>query len=471
VAHALRGVESARPDASSPLLEVGAPGVLAGVARGRARSMAALASAKALVIAGLAIGTFALPLVFTTSLTDVFALSKTVAMLALAGLLAVGLPFVARDRAPNPSSRFGLEEALLVYLALMVASTVRSPDPLHSLVGERLQYQGLLTTLGYATAFLAARWTMTTEPRIRGLMAASAAASLIVVGYGLLQQADLDPIWDVLNNGRIFSTLGQATNLAAYLALALPVVAALALAAGGWWRLALLALAAAITVALGLTFGRGGYLGAAAGLLAFAALVGRRPRVTRRCAAVVLGSLAAFAAIVAVVPPAADFAGRVADRARQMNASESSAAIHVELWLVGSRMALENPLLGVGPEVFPVAFPRYRDKVLAPERAAVLARHRPESPHNVPIAIAAGAGIPALAAYLALVLGVLIMGWRRVRAASPPLRILLAGLLAAAVGHIVTDLFMTAEVSTSWLFWVVLGVLSASPPSTATQAE
>jgi len=194
-----------------------------------------------------------------------------------------------------------------------------------------------------------------------------------------------------------------------------------------------------------------------------AILAGRRPHVTRNgvVGATIIGAV--LLGIVSLVAPAADLAERVADRLRQIDPAESSATLHLELWRVGGQMALENPLVGVGPEMFPVVFPRYRDETLSPERAAVLARHRPESPHSVPVAIAAGTGMPALAAYLVLVLGVFAIGLRRVRAASPPLRLLLAGLLAAALGHFVTDLFMTAEVSTSWIFWVILGALSAMP--------
>jgi hypothetical protein len=35
--------------------------------------------------------------------------------------------------------------------------------------------------------------------------------------------------------------------------------------------------------------------------------------------------------------------------------------------------------------------------------------------------------------------------------------VLLTGLIAALVGHVVTDWFMTADLSGSWLFWVLMG--------------
>jgi O-antigen ligase len=158
---------------------------------------------------------------------------------------------------------------------------------------------------------------------------------------------------------------------------------------------------------------------------------------------------------------------RIAERAVLGAAlDESSTASHLDLWAVGIRVALDNPILGVGPEIYPSLFPEYRDRVLSPARAAIMARFRPESPHNVPIAVADAAGVPALVAYLALVAGILVAAARRLATASRRERWLLAGLIAAVVGHLVTDLFMTAEAAGSWTFWVLLGVLSvlASAP-------
>jgi O-antigen ligase len=357
-------------------------------------------------------------------------------------------------------------DVLLGYLALTTAATIRSPDPLHSVIGEPLQYQGQLASLCYGVALLAAGRAVVTEQRIRWLAGGIAAAATLVVAYGFVQQADLDPIWDTLNRGRMFSTLGQANNLAAYLVLALPLVLGLTLATQSLLhRLALFILAAAVIGALGLTFSRGGYLGGAAAVVAFAVLMGRRSVVTPRRLALAGASSLAIVALVAVMPPVADSAGRVVDRARQITEVEAgSGAFHVDLWAVGVQMAVENPLFGVGPEIYPALFPRYRDEILPPDRAALLSRFRPESPHNVPIAIAVGTGVPALAAYVALIVVALAAGLRRWRRARPTERALVAGVIAAVVGHVVTDVFVTAEVSTSWTFWVLLGVLATIPP-------
>ena len=111
-----------------------------------------------------------------------------------------------------------------------------------------------------------------------------------------------------------------------------------------------------------------------------------------------------------------------------------------------------------------LAFDNYRDQVLSPERAAHIARYRPESPHNVYLALADGAGLPALAAYLTIVAVVGVGLIRTLRTIQEPRAWLIAAaLLAAICGHLVTDLFMTAETTGSVLFWTVLGIGAAMP--------
>jgi O-antigen ligase len=135
---------------------------------------------------------------------------------------------------------------------------------------------------------------------------------------------------------------------------------------------------------------------------------------------------------------------------------------------VGLRIALDDPLLGTGPDTYPYLFAHYRDTVLPPPRAAVMARFTPESPHDIPLAIADGAGIPALGAYLAFVLSALALAWRRLRRAPRAERLILSGVVAAVAGHPVTDLFMTADLTGSCIAWALLGVPC---PTTSTQAS
>ena len=103
-------------------------------------------------------------------------------------------------------------------------------------------------------------------------------------------------------------------------------------------------------------------------------------------------------------------------------------------------------------------FGEYRDRVLTADRAAVMRRFRPESPHNVYIATAANTGIPSLIAYFAVIVFAVGMGVRAARLEIPlAARLTLAGLIGAVAVHLVTDSFMTAEPAGSAIFWILLG--------------
>ena len=131
------------------------------------------------------------------------------------------------------------------------------------------------------------------------------------------------------------------------------------------------------------------------------------------------------------------------------------------MWEVGIRIAAEHPLIGTGPDSYVLLFGDYRDRVLTPERAVVMARFRPESAHNVYISTAAAAGIPALVAYVAVIGLALAAGVRAARRdVSLAARLTLAGLMGAVAVHLVTDSFMTAEAASAGIFWIMLGAIA-----------
>lgn len=451
-------------EAIAPASPAGTSRLEAARPRGLARLGRAAAGAERSIPTVLVACVVAALVMFWPATDDVFELPKlavvVVATLALAPELAL-LTLRRHDAGWGPTTWTGT--ALLVYVLLVAAATLRSPDPIHSLTGEPYQFQGMIAAVCYAVAFLAARHSLTTYGRLRTFASALVLAGGIAASYGLLQQAGLDPVWDELDKGRIFSTLGQANALAAALVLVLPLGLGLWLTAGMPGRVFASTTTLAAGAALALTMSRGGYLGALIALGAFAALVRWRPALTRRRLGYALASLAAMSVIASALPPVGDAAAKVVERVQLIaDPAEGSAASHLDLWAVGVRIALDHPLLGVGPEIYPDEFAAYRDAVLPPARAVEMARFRPESPHSVPLAIADGAGLPALGAYLALVVMAVTAGLRRLREAASPERTILAALLAAGAGHVVTDLFMTGEVAVSWVFWVLLGALAAS---------
>jgi O-antigen ligase len=217
-----------------------------------------------------------------------------------------------------------------------------------------------------------------------------------------------------------------------------------------------------------LTLSRGGYLGLLAGG-AVACLVLLRGldraaarRYLSRFVLVVAASLLVFAVVAVGWKPAGDLATRVVSRAAMIaDLAESSNRIRLDLWTVGLRMAADKPFLGTGPDSYVLEFAEYRDQVLPDDRAEHLARFRPESPHSVYLAIATGAGLPALGAFLVVLAGTL---WLGLRAALMEIqwgaRLGLAGLMAAATIQLVTNAFVTGEPASFAIWFVVLGALA-----------
>ena len=74
------------------------------------------------------------------------------------------------------------------------------------------------------------------------------------------------------------------------------------------------------------------------------------------------------------------------------------------------------------------------------------------------LAVASGAGIPAAIAYLSVLVGVTYVLWHATRSTrDAAVRLALLAVMAAALGHVVTNAFMSSEITGSWLFWVLIG--------------
>ena len=114
--------------------------------------------------------------------------------------------------------------AVLAFAGLTVLATILSIDPGQSLAGERLTYQGLLSTLAYVVLFVAARRSITSMPRVQGVALGLLASATVVATYAIAQSLSLDPIWTTLYKDRPFSTMGQASALASVLGMAIAAV-------------------------------------------------------------------------------------------------------------------------------------------------------------------------------------------------------------------------------------------------------
>ena len=129
----------------------------------------------------------------------------------------------------------------------------------------------------------------------------------------------------------------------------------------------------------------------------------------------------------------------------------------------GVRLVRDYPLMGVGPDMVEHVYADYRDPAAVQESNPHL--------HNVPIQIAAERGIPALLAWIALVVAVtrgLIHHFRTSASRSLP-----AGGLAAVGGMLVAGMFEhnfgDSEFLMLWLVLVTLPFAAEAEPITSDQ--
>lgn len=401
-----------------------------------------------LVIAGCLL----LPLRYSTTTADAFARPKTLTMwVVVAGLLVVTFGAVAARRPPR--LRLGLLDiALLVFVLATLAASLLSIDRRNSLIGERLQFQGLLSLLSYVAAFLLARSVFRTPQRLRQLCGFVVLGGAAVTAIAVLERAGLDPR-PFPKIGRVFSTIGQPNALAAYFVVTIPISVALAWSATSAASRRVLVGVSGVSIAgLVWTLSRGGYLGLLVAGLLFVGLYRVRARRWPLLAAAIISAVTVG---VLVLTPARNLPDST--QADAPTADLGRRSDHLSLWRVGVAIAVDHPLFGTGPETYPIVFPEYRDEVLDEATAKYLSQFRPESPHNVYIATASGSGFPAMVALVV----VLVLAEQHVlggfKQGSDEAWPILLGIAAAMAGHMVTDLFMTQETTGSWVFWVLAG--------------
>jgi len=391
----------------------------------------------------------AVMVVIDTGHEDVFARIKLRVAFLGAGALAVILVLAGGGLLRR---RHLADWLVLGYVAWSGLAWVVAPDLGDQWWGERFQFQGMGSVVTYALLYLAARRCVATSGQLVSLLWWVLAGGTFLATYGVLQRADLDPVWDTLLDGRVFSTIGNPNTLASVLVLMLPLSYYFVRRGSVPQRAVAAVAAVSIAVALVFTASRGGFIAAAVGVIIFVTL---GPRPSRREVETAAAGVLVLVALVIAVSPLRTEVTSAWDRALStFDSSDESRRFHVDGWNVTLAMVVDHPLVGVGHERFPVEFPAYRDRELSDEAIARFAPYRLESPHNVPLAIAVGAGLPALALYLSLV-AVTFAAWIR----HPLERTLQAAIVAVVASHLVADMFVTADLSSASVFWVLLGAM------------
>ena len=387
---------------------------------------------------------------------------KTLARLLL--LAALALPSLAFE--PHAQHAFWAPELLalrvlapLAFLAALAwrlasgsregldASLKQGRDLLGPLIGlwvcsalaqpERwdLGAQELSQWLAYPMLFAASWWLAENEAEREKIVWLILLAGGLQALCGLAQSLGQDPwAWSASFGGRASGFLGNPNFLGGHLALLLPLALALAWNSLGLRRFLAWGLVAVSSAALIATQTRGAWIGAAAGR-ALLAWLSQRLKALAGLLGCGLGLGLAFLALHPGSLQRLNSGEELERRAVLMHASAS--------------LALQHPLLGVGPGRFRISFPSVQAIGLDPQ-----APTRPyiysENAHNDLLQMAAESGIPALLAYLLLLAWLFRALWKGSQRSALAAGCL-GGLLALQVHGLANFPFLIAPTqATAW---------------------
>jgi O-antigen ligase len=325
-------------------------------------------------------------------------------------LLAIGLPLlvwvVAEWVAGRGPRLTPLTWSVLAWVAVSALATVMSIAPHLSLAGEPSQREGLLTTLALAGIALATPDAHRDERDVRTTLLLALACGVAAAAYAQLQLAGLDPIrWQGEHTyGSVLRPAGPLGNpilLGIVLAAVLPVSLAWLASrrADAAW---LVPAAALVAASLVMTLSRGAWLAAAAGAVVGAALACAAGGSPRR-ALVTTGASLAPALLLAAFRAAGPIAARLGEGAHGGSLEQRGAIARGALALWRTR-----PWLGIGPDAFGVEFPRVQEASLWRDEWIGVPTHAHSAALQV-LATLGVAGVLAGGAWLVTV----ALAWRR----------------------------------------------------------
>jgi tetratricopeptide (TPR) repeat protein len=318
-----------------------------------------------------------------------------------------------------------------------------SPYKGWALFGQYGRYQGLIP---YIVIILLGALVADAFADDRHLpMLALLWAGAIVGAYAIVQVLDLDPIvWSQAGEEKRWagSTLGNPNFTGGFLGIVLPLAAALIVE--GRFRKLVLGLSVPIVVGWIVSFSQGGWAAGAAGVVAalgwIAATRWPRARVAGLAIALLIAGAALGDVVLGIVKPHHPLV-------------PATVQLRSYAYQAAGEMTLDHPLTGRGPNAFAIEGVQYRTE----EDARFIDYNFPDEPHNVMLALAAGAGVLGAIGFLVAAF------WVLKRSISIPNEdVLAAAFFGAIVAYFVQSLVSIDELSLRVALWTALGGLAAS---------
>lgn len=361
---------------------------------------------------------------------------------------------------------------LLAYGASAVLSGLVGVDWHYSFFGTFERMEGIFTTLHYLALFLVLPALLNREEWVK-LLRVTVGVSVVLSIYGLAQK--LGANWTVeAGRDRISSTIGNPAYVGAYLLFHLGFAAYLLVRDWAsklrWLWVAVLAL---LLVTFVLTLTRGAMLGLLAALpvvaVAWLWLTRASEGVGKVARGLVVGALALVVAIPVLLVVFKNSAlvtnQPILHRFAEISLSAGTAQTRFYTWNSAWQGIKERPLLGWGPEQFPVPFNQHFNPAhyRGPNSETWF-----DHAHNIILDIGVTQGAVGVAAWLVFIGGLLALAWRRSRdGATRGVGLVTLGVLVA---YVLQNMFLF-DVLVVWLVLAVLGGLLVSYQPTPPAGE
>jgi len=378
-------------------------------------------------------------------------------------ILAAGLLWLVWALCAPAGRIGGISGWLMVMLGLAVLATGFSPVPVAA-------FKGLLKLVSYLGVYALMRQLLAAAPQwwdriVAALLAGELVSAVMAIRqlYGdtteLARWADPNSVAD--GTIRVYGPLENPNLLAGYLIPILPL-ALVALLRWRTWPQRLFAAAALLlgSIALFLSYSRGGWLGMLAALGAVVLLLVLRrtrhwPTLWRRLFPLLLvaGGVAVLVVAVTQIEPL-----RIRVMSLLAGRQDSSNNFRINVWLAAIEMIQDRPWLGIGPgnSAFNLIYPLYQQ----PKFNAL-------SAYSVPLELLVEGGIPNLLAGLGLLAAAIRAGSAQLKGESAwalPALAALAAIAGLSMQGITDTIFFRPEVQLSG--WFCLATLSVSLPDT-----
>jgi O-antigen ligase len=331
------------------------------------------------------------------------------------------------------------EKILMVYISLLVLSTVFSVNPYRSLKGELLYEEGLITILLYIFLFIVSKHYFSYSEKYVKLILIS---STIIGLYGAFQYLGLDPIITEMT-GTIYATFRNPNYFGTYLVLIIPISLFHYIRTNNKFYMIVTAL---LYFCLLATKTRGAWLGYFSSMLVFLYYAKQNKNYRKRFIVIlaVLGFITIFynilsensfiTRIVSIFADIESIVGQAVDY-------EKAGSSRIYIWKGVLKIIKENPILGTGIETFSIVFkqksPPYFFKA-----------------HNEYLNIAQSTGIPSLIVYLVWLCVVIRAGIKATQQKAVALPI-----LASVIGYSVQAFFNVSVVAVAYIFWIFCGIM------------